>query len=165
MFDKKGEADITLAEKNEKQIGKPEDDFQTVAMMQSIEEMKDCKKKNSMTSIIEHISAKKYIPQTKGAESIFKVLETYFQYMRLKHQYQLPTEIWMKIAQEDKKNEKEAASEMVPIEVATDPALQLGDTENIEEKAAKATDPIENNEREEKKKTSKDYLPMLPSWL
>eukprot|EP00536_Pseudo-nitzschia_multiseries_P001337 jgi/Psemu1/3114/gm1.3114_g len=107
MFDEKGEADITLAEvlrynestrlKNseveetlikmttqEKQIGKPEDDFQT--------------KKNSLTSIIEQISAKKYIPQTKGAESIFKVLETFCRYMRLKHQYQLPTEIWMKIA-------------------------------------------------------------------
>eukprot|EP00536_Pseudo-nitzschia_multiseries_P013876 jgi/Psemu1/36772/gm1.36772_g len=97
----KGEANITLAEvlqynkstrlKNseieetsikmttqEKQIGKLENDFQTVAMMQSIKEMKDCKKKNSTTSIIEHISAKKYIP--------------------LKHQYQLPTEIRMKIA-------------------------------------------------------------------
>eukprot|EP00536_Pseudo-nitzschia_multiseries_P005872 jgi/Psemu1/13867/gm1.13867_g len=53
----------------EKQIRKPEDDFQTVAMMQSIEEMKDCKKKNYITSIIEHISAKKYILRMKGAES------------------------------------------------------------------------------------------------
>eukprot|EP00536_Pseudo-nitzschia_multiseries_P011843 jgi/Psemu1/30273/gm1.30273_g len=62
--------------------------------------------------------------------------------------------------EEDKKNEEEAASERDPIEVATDPALQLGDTDNIEEKAAKATDPIENNEQEEKKKTWKHYLPM-----
>eukprot|EP00536_Pseudo-nitzschia_multiseries_P014617 jgi/Psemu1/39455/gm1.39455_g len=108
MFDKKGEADITLAEvlrynkstrlKNseieetsikmttpEKQKEKPEDDFQTVAIMQSIEEMKDCKKNNSIASIIEHISAKKYIPQMKGAESIFEVLETFCQYMRLKY--------------------------------------------------------------------------------
>eukprot|EP00536_Pseudo-nitzschia_multiseries_P017718 jgi/Psemu1/52204/gm1.52204_g len=82
----------------EKQNRKLVDDFQTVAMMQSMKEMKDCKKKNSITSIIEHISAKKYIPQTKGAESIFEVLETFCQYMRLKHQYQLPEEIWMKIA-------------------------------------------------------------------
>eukprot|EP00536_Pseudo-nitzschia_multiseries_P017607 jgi/Psemu1/51713/gm1.51713_g len=56
----------------EKQIGKPEDDFQTEAMMQSIEEMKDCKKKISIASIIEYISAKKYIPRTKGAESIIE---------------------------------------------------------------------------------------------
>eukprot|EP00536_Pseudo-nitzschia_multiseries_P014704 jgi/Psemu1/39840/gm1.39840_g len=67
--------------------------------------------------------------------------------------------------EENKKNKKEAASERVPIEVAMDSALQLGDTENIEEKAAKVTDQIENNEREEKKTTWKDYLPMLPSWL
>eukprot|EP00536_Pseudo-nitzschia_multiseries_P014435 jgi/Psemu1/38635/gm1.38635_g len=62
--------------------------------------------------------------------------------------------------EEDKKNEEEAASERDPIEDATDPALQLGDTDNIEEKAAKATDTSENNEWEEKQKTWKDYLPM-----
>eukprot|EP00536_Pseudo-nitzschia_multiseries_P007338 jgi/Psemu1/17746/gm1.17746_g len=113
MFDKKGEADITLAEvlryneptrlKNseieetsikmttlEKQIGKPEDDFQTVAMMQIIEEMKDCKKKNSITSIIEHISGNKISRKRKERNLSSK----------LKHQYQLPMEIQMKIADE-----------------------------------------------------------------
>eukprot|EP00536_Pseudo-nitzschia_multiseries_P006470 jgi/Psemu1/15388/gm1.15388_g len=59
--------------------------------------------------------------------------------------------------EEDKKNEEEAASETDPIAVATNPALQNGDTETIvEEKAAKATNPIENKEREENKTTWKE---------
>eukprot|EP00536_Pseudo-nitzschia_multiseries_P015284 jgi/Psemu1/41912/gm1.41912_g len=52
--------------------------------------------------------------------------------------------------EEDKKNQEEVASEMDPIAVAMDPVLQKGDTENIEEKAAKVMEPIENKERKEK---------------
>eukprot|EP00536_Pseudo-nitzschia_multiseries_P000628 jgi/Psemu1/1436/gm1.1436_g len=83
----------------EKQNRKPVDDFQTVAMMQSIEEMKDHKKKETITKTIDYISAKKYIPQTNRTECIFEVIETFCHYLRLKHQYQLPAEIWMKIAE------------------------------------------------------------------
>eukprot|EP00536_Pseudo-nitzschia_multiseries_P013935 jgi/Psemu1/36922/gm1.36922_g len=78
-------------------IKEPVDDFQTVAMMQSIKEMKDEEKKKTITNIIEYISAKKYIPRTNGAECIFEIIDTCCHYLRLTHQYQLPTEIWMKI--------------------------------------------------------------------
>eukprot|EP00536_Pseudo-nitzschia_multiseries_P001338 jgi/Psemu1/3115/gm1.3115_g len=53
--------------------------------------------------------------------------------------------------EEDKKSEEEVD----PIQVTTDPALQMGGTMNIEEKEASATDPIENNEREEKRQHGK----------
>eukprot|EP00536_Pseudo-nitzschia_multiseries_P006339 jgi/Psemu1/15008/gm1.15008_g len=82
----------------EKQNRKPVDDLQTVAMMQSIEQMKDHKKKETITKTIDYILAKKYIPRTNGAECIFEVIENFCHYLRLKHQYQLPTEIQMKIA-------------------------------------------------------------------
>eukprot|EP00536_Pseudo-nitzschia_multiseries_P017894 jgi/Psemu1/53067/gm1.53067_g len=61
----------------DQQLAKLKDYFQTDDMMKSIKEMDDCKKKKAIASIIADISAKKYIP--------------------LKHQYQVLTEIQMKI--------------------------------------------------------------------
>eukprot|EP00536_Pseudo-nitzschia_multiseries_P011870 jgi/Psemu1/30344/gm1.30344_g len=84
--------------KQEKQNKKPVDGFQTVAMMQSIKEMKDEEKKKDITNIIEYISSKKCIPRTNRAECIFEIIGTCCHFLRLTHQYQLPTEIWMKIA-------------------------------------------------------------------
>eukprot|EP00536_Pseudo-nitzschia_multiseries_P014990 jgi/Psemu1/40807/gm1.40807_g len=62
--------------------------------------------------------------------------------------------------EEDREN-KEGAD---PLAVGTNQELQKGDTDNIEEKAANGTDASEKNEREEKQKTWKDYLQMLPLW-
>eukprot|EP00536_Pseudo-nitzschia_multiseries_P007099 jgi/Psemu1/16965/gm1.16965_g len=59
----------------EKQNRKPVDDFQTVAMMQSIEEIKDHKKKETITKAIDYISAKKYIPRKNEAECIFEEMD------------------------------------------------------------------------------------------
>eukprot|EP00536_Pseudo-nitzschia_multiseries_P010441 jgi/Psemu1/25982/gm1.25982_g len=111
IFDKQGKAGITLAEvlrfdkstrlKNleigessgkmatqNQQPSELEDYFQTDNMMKSIKEMNNRKKK-CITSMIAYNSANKYIPRANGAESIFEVLETYFEYVRLKHQLYL----------------------------------------------------------------------------
>eukprot|EP00536_Pseudo-nitzschia_multiseries_P009827 jgi/Psemu1/24383/gm1.24383_g len=94
-LDQKAASGITHAQK----LADLFDYFDTDGMFESIGEMNNQEKSQQITSVLTYISGyNKYLPRSNGAESNFAILDTYFDYAKLKYRYHVPTAIWMQIA-------------------------------------------------------------------
>eukprot|EP00536_Pseudo-nitzschia_multiseries_P013421 jgi/Psemu1/35208/gm1.35208_g len=101
ILDEEAEADITLAKVLRFHIDWKtdlKDYFDIYNTYESIEKMDNGERSQAITSVLTYISSDKYKLRSNGMECDCPILETFFDYLKLKYDFEVPTAIRMEIA-------------------------------------------------------------------